>query len=751
MTRSIYQRAAATGLAAMLALLVPAAALAETTPAKPIPVPGAAGGSTAAPAPALSKEEAIALVKRYFAIPDGPGKLNANLDTFGGRMLWQLMYEVRQENGSTGYGIGQVDARTGQILQVSLNPMELRPIRTGPLGTPKPESAAREKAWALVKELFPERVDSLRPAPAGASQTLIYFGSGPSSDTYTFIWNEYINEVPLTASSVSVSVDKYSLEIVDLSSNFQTVKLPAAGQPIAPEEALKLFRANMAPKLSYQPIWSSVPNARGPGAMKLVYQMAGGGFVDAVSGKFVDSTGREVRALSQPEALPASSEPAVKPDKLPLTAESALVFATAALKMPEAGQVDTGRYPNQGSVANIYWNEPGRSMSLSVETETGLILNAYRSEAQQPMPYDAEPLRPEVTPAQREQAKQAAIKLVQRFYSQLLGDLKLQPQPDPIYGGPYSRVSLFFQRFVNGIPAGYDGVRVNIDPATGEWTDFGATWSKAQFPQVTATVDPQQVEDAFFAVQEPVLSYQVKVDPRREPYRRFAPQAPQDAMLVYQLSNPAPGPSLALVDAVSGKPVVLPGQAAALQESVEKVLAGHWAEGELRFMLASGALKPEELDVGRSLTRAQLLQMMITALQRSGRYGGGSDEQLPFTDVKQDDPLYYLVQQGYYLGFLKPEGEQPAFGGDKPATRAEFVLWATRVLGLDRLARTGLKTESGFTDLDTLTAEQQNAIAFLEALGILKPEKRFRGSDPIWQGEGAALVVRLIQYLRSAR
>ncbi|MGE5674380.1 MAG: S-layer homology domain-containing protein, partial [Mycobacterium leprae] len=83
---------------------------------------------------------------------------------------------------------------------------------------------------------------------------------------------------------------------------------------------------------------------------------------------------------------------------------------------------------------------------------------------------------------------------------------------------------------------------------------------------------------------------------------------------------------------------------------------------------------------------------------------------------------------------------------EQPVTRAEFVTWVARTLGLGPLARSPLVLLPVYTDLAGLTPEARNAANFLNALGLLKGGGRFRGDDLLTQAEGAAIYARLLQH-----
>lgn len=178
------------------------------------------------------------------------------------------------------------------------------------------------------------------------------------------------------------------------------------------------------------------------------------------------------------------------------------------------------------------------------------------------------------------------------------------------------------------------------------------------------------------------------------------------------------------------------------------MLSGHWAEGELRFLLTNWVITADELNPEGTLTRTQALNLLIRAYQQYMGYWSFRESEIPYTDVPADSALAEAVRYAIGREVLQPEGEAPVFGGDQQVSRAEFAIWLVRLMKLGRLAQSDLKTEPNFADAAELTPEQRNAAAFLEALGVIPSGGAFRGSEPITQAEAAAMVIRTLEYLR---
>jgi hypothetical protein len=404
----------------------------------------------------------------------------------------------------------------------------------------------------------------------------------------------------------------------------------------------------------------------------------------------------------------------------------------------------------------LSWRDELGGGSVKLDAQTGLIRDAYRDRGHNFGPEQFATPVP-VTPAQQEKAKAAAIAAVQRHYGPLVGELKLQAysgidMPDIAF---MPEVPFFFRRYVNGIPAGHDGVVVNIDWTTMEWTYLSMGWTDdVAFPKPEGVMTPAQATDRYLTGARATLAYQPKLGSDSYdvgpdgPY--LAQQPPLEAMLVYQLNTDLAVPGERMLDARTGEPLDWSGHPRTGRDTAGNVPAGHWANGELRYLLSRRALTPEQMNPDGPLSRTDALRLLMTALPLSGHYPGGYPVAV-YKDVKDGDTAYNLVKAAIQNGLLRPEGDSPVFGGQQAITRAEFAVWLARALELDELARSPLVTVSTFTDIADLSAKERNAITFLQALGIAGAGVTFRGSAQLTQAEAAVFTVRVIKHLRATR
>ncbi|HYF92335.1 MAG TPA: S-layer homology domain-containing protein [Symbiobacteriaceae bacterium] len=735
--------------------------LAEPAKESPIPMPPRPGHEPQPlPEPRITSDQAREYLKAFFVLPAESDRvqLEFNLSSRGTTPVWDLNITISENNGSMGTTLATVDALTGRILQYSGLGFIPTPVRTGPLVGPRSEEDARARAWALVTKMAPERAANLREpekAPGDMGPYQPFWGENGTADAYHFSWIEYRDGIAVPFSSISVGVHKQTLQYLSLHVNLvdEGLKFQAGPAKVTPEEAMKVWQAEVKPQLSYQAITNYFPFDPTPvSGYRLLYTFGElGRMVDATTGRWAEESNPYPRPAQpavkpgEPQPVPAGNVKPVVPEALPLTPEAAQKLARTLLEIPADVSLRTepSMFDEENQIRFHYGDRSG-SASIQFDQKTGLIRGAWRHTPRPEPPPLNETEGQQVTPEMEEQARSAAIAVVQTYYSHVRDQLRLDSGLES-WGPPNQPTGRFrFVRYVNDLPVPNDVVHVTIDLQTMKWRDINANWTSGiTFPNPAGAVGAEKAREIFMADRKPVLVYRPIYQPMGDdPYRRGMPRI-AEAQLVYALR---PESGFYQVDALTGGGVGWDGHSMPDMAAAQKKVAGHWAEGELQFILSRQIIRPEQINPDAPLTRSQAAALLVV---RSRDYysSGPRSPQMPFTDLTPGSAGYAAVRVAWLQGWLRPLTDETTFRPDAPVTRAEFAVWAARALGLGELARSGIKVESEYTDLAGLTAEQRNAVTFLRAMGLLGPSQTYRGNDPLTQAEGAALTVRIYNYL----
>lgn len=684
--------------------------------------------------------------------------LGAHLGEERGRQVWSLSYTVRNGSSTWETAMGAVDAETGRLLYLHLDAATL--FLDDSAGEPQPEEAAKLRAWQLVQALYPQEAAAfLRLAPFDVLVPEFALLS-ESAGAYLFAFSDYQDGVPVAGNMVLVAVDKYTLDPVGVSSIFTPgLEMPAKGVGISPEEAEARFRSTLSPQLMYVPSRVPGPFRDRNQTVGLYYQMGVPGTVDAQTGEFLGfGRGYPSEEMGPPrlsfEDLPSADVEPVAAPSLPLDERGAMALARHLLGAPSELEFDVSPdfwYEGGGGI-RVSGYSAGYDGQVTLDGKTGLILDAYRSpdRSHRTAPgSEDEPGDMTWTPERKEKAKQAAAAIVRRYFGPIADRLKLLSDTWlDAWHDEMPAAHFFFARHENGIPVENEGVQVTIDWQHLTWINISSTWTDGLlFADPAGAISAQDAIRLFMWPRQAKLVYEMD---QPMPYF-FVPMdrpdsSPQKARLSYRLVKPDDAGMFAAIDALTGKEV--PASPAGYAQATVPA-SGHWAEREMRYLVAQWVLPAAAVNPDAPLSRGEALYMLLRGAQDS--YGLQDRAQMPYADVAIGDPLFASVLQAHSAGILRPEGENPSFGGAQPVTRAEFALWMARSLNLGALTRSGLEARTGFGDLDGLSHEERNAVILLEALGIVKPAAAFRGNVPLTQAEAAVMLVRLMRHQRLGR
>jgi hypothetical protein len=685
----------------------------------------------ARPEPKVGQDAARETVEALFPAFAGAG-VRVEFYEYESEAGW--VFFLGEDDPSMGIVVG-VDATTGQIMGYWDDRYEPTPqgIPTGPQSGPDRRAEAEGQAAAWLSKLLPNhdlvRFDSIYP------------DGGLFSDTYAFTWAEQQGGVPVPDSRVHLSIDRNTLELREYSYNLVSGLTFAPGKPQVTSAQAMAQWSEPQPRLAYH----AGPTdeylvANGP--MELFYEFSDSySPIDALTGEFVTASTSVTHSSIAPGADP------VTPSALPLSDADALAIAGALMEVPEGDlRIDDWYEGEARETIRVYWANEELSMSAAFDQETGMLRYAYRDTLK-----GSPPRSGRVTNDQVERARQEAVHLAQTFYGPFLDQLRLVDAPEEeMYGDGYPFRTFHLQRYVNGLPMGDEGIRILIDLTTNQWAYIGSNWTDTQVEplDVSRIKSQREAKDAFFADVTPQLVYLPVLG--GAPAGKGEYREPLEAATEYALYWVLPLTAAdARVDAYTGQKIGRDGEPVGALEAALASIAGHWAEGELGYLLNTRLVRASEFDPQAPVTRAHALQLLLRASGYSGYAGPDSfltGSGTVFEDVDRNSPHYDVVLRALAAGWLTPLEDEEAFHPTEAVTRGQFVVWMARVLQLGDLARSEIQVGHEYSDLSGLGTEVQNAATFLRALGLLSPGERFRGNDPLTQAEAAALVVRLLNY-----
>lgn len=202
--------------------------------------------------------------------------------------------------------------------------------------------------------------------------------------------------------------------------------------------------------------------------------------------------------------------------------------------------------------------------------------------------------------------------------------------------------------------------------------------------------------------------------------------------------------------------------------SVEQLIApnvnflrGHFAEEDIKKLYSMEILEgdPKQFQPNTAMTRAQYVRALCRALDikpeavpttttSRTRNQASQPIEIVFSDVMPSHPDYGYIMGAYKSGLISGSGGKFNPGG--MITRQEAFVMYIRVLGLQRL---GLDPTpyTPFVDDRQIGSWAKQEIYAAYNLGLIKGDTngKLRPLDRISKAEGAALINRLIDYMRT--
>jgi len=691
------------------------------------------------PEPKVSEAEALKILQAAFpAFQETEGKhIEAYLNGWGDYISWSFDLSSDDAWKFGTHLSASVDAMSGRIRQYSRDIFGYeQQIPTGPQAAGRTEAEAQAQAENFLAGLLKDEMAELRlmPMPAGDGPLP---GENLPNGVYGFVWSQQYNNVPVLDGAVMVVLDKATLEVRHYFDDRRAgLEFGGGSIKVTADQALQTWIANANPQLAFTTIYT--PYGYGANDLRLVYRFDGvHANIDAATGKLVDHYPFE--QPGEARVIAAGQNP-VLPAELPLTEDAAIALASQLMGLPEGARPQIMNAGDRSPVLEVVWHEASQAIRVSLDRKTGMLLGAWHDSME-----GEPPMMERVTGDLEAKAEQAAINLVQTYYSQFLDDLRLDTT-DYMFEkeSGYAIRNFRFQRYSQGVPVENDGIYVSIDLETLTWQNIHAQWRTQPIPSTNGAVAPEAALKTYFQGLMPQLVYMPVVTDR--PMGKGDYMEPMARPTKYALSYTIATQTMTdFVDALTGQKINYDGEPAGAAAAALAQIQGHWAEGELRYLLSTRIIGSVQLNPDAALTRAQALQMIL----RSGRdfYYEYSPAGKPvFDDVTDESPYYGMLMEAARLGWLQPDGSDKLFRPEAPITRAEFVVWMARALKLGDLAQSELSVNFDYQDLAGLPAEEQKAATFLRAIGLLKPAEAFRGSDALTQAEGAALMARFHNY-----
>lgn len=717
----------------------------------------------------ITKEQAEALVRGYFKIPDEYKLQSVNLFTRSDwnqqRNMWNLSFQYKLNGKQRGGIDASVDADSGVLLGYNSyidnpNAKPAYPLKVN-------REKAREIALTFINSMASSYKDQLQfNAEFGADLKPPLNGQV----RHSLRFNRLVGDIPFMDNYIDVEVDSegiiqsYNVRWAE-GVNFKGLK-PALN---AQEADSKLREASRPELVYYTPY-----RAKNPATPLLVYMMSPVA-IDAVTGETIKDAYGEPRT---PSATPLTEKPlGSKPKKgQNLTREQAVQIVKNTFTIPADAVQEDANYQEFTDDATgetraawiLNWrinNKSGRdggAISAYVDSSTGEIRNYYsytdlrdgNDSAAKQLPY--------------EELKSKVVTFVERQLPWLTHQLYIVPptaeeieqaSKETEGRGQYH---FGFQRKVDGVRVDNAHMSISIDAATGEIRHYSSEQPSFEYPdQTPPVISRDEAVAAWMKFYRTELtytlesSYMYKGEPI--PYEKYrvlaaAGEIPEEegkeelkTRLVYRLVPRLIDESVFL-DAATGEwRNGETGDKTQLDKPKATDIEGHWAQRELELMTAykaldivDGKVRPNQI-----VTRGEMIKMLVLAMN-SGRqpmFSAQTKERAAFDDVGSSSNYFAYIQNALDQNLI--DRGDGTFNPDGKVNREEMAELIVRALGYNTLAQHDSLFAITFKDAGKMEQKGQAAIAV--GLGIMSlTNGSFLPDREVTRAEAAAAFFRFL-------
>ncbi|KYH31201.1 YcdB/YcdC domain-containing protein [Neomoorella mulderi] len=253
----------------------------------------------------ISREEAIAAVKKWVDIPAGLTLRSANLyaDWQDPEIRsWNLTWSSdKPQTGKVNFMSARVNAGNGELLGFDLPSTPSGNDRSGKLD----RKAAQRLVEDFLQKVQPQRFKEVRldeNSRPGWEPVIMEDGKNPA--VQYFYYRRLVNGIPFPGNGINVTVDAVAGRITSYNLNWGNFDFPAATKILDGQQAVETFLKNRPLTLSYTRIYS--PGGPGQGELRLVYQPLGdtssatSDMIDARTGQFLDWEGKPIAQQPRP-------------------------------------------------------------------------------------------------------------------------------------------------------------------------------------------------------------------------------------------------------------------------------------------------------------------------------------------------------------------------------------------------------------------------------------------------------------------
>ncbi|MBO8155473.1 MAG: PepSY domain-containing protein [Bacillaceae bacterium] len=707
----------------------------------------------------ISKSEALEIAETYFdqSFEDANISYYSDWYRLDHMPVWQINLRKELQKNKYEYFSIVINGNSGEIHEVNYNTNASDELTFPPKIN---WEDGKKIASEFIKKQFSDKYESVqlneynKPSKPSLNENTFYY--------YTF--QRVVDGAPFSEHYLQITLNGNGKITSYRMFWDEELTLPAQKVAISKDEARQMIKDNLDMYLSYNELhqYFIMEKEENRKAILLYNWDLPAPYLDAATGKWIDSTGKEPAHADQTNEFNPISEDnldLLRVDKQPLTEEEAKAFVRKHFPIPEQSKLrDSNYYENQSG--KPVWNfsyewqkeeeERPYHIQISIHAGTGEVESFS---IHHPSYYESSESENKQNSITFEEAKEKAIETVKNWVPSHADEITLTTTKSEVNPGDASRYHFSFKRLKNGIPVMNNGVTVSIFAQTGEVIGFHKNWdSDIEFPKPEQIVSKEDVLDQLFEQYDAQLRWVATYpnraaengtlnsdDMNQREYRKAYLFTSKQ-----QLSEPI------YLDAFTGKWHSRTTGEQIVEHTTASDIQGLDEQRALELMILYGAIKVDETGKVypmKDITRGEMIKMLMLANNPDPIYYQKvalslADQEASFNDVGYGSEYFPYVEEAVRNGYIE-DGE--TYNPEEKITRIEIARLIVNALGYKELANVnGLFTQP-FEDLENeKDANIASMIHYLDITDLEAPS--FHPDYHVTRAEAAQM---FYQYLKA--
>lgn len=653
-------------------------------------------------------EQAITEVKNIITVPDDYGNFSSSSterDTSSGKIkVWRLDWKQKDgRDGSISASMGE-DGFLYEYNKYSGN-------ETSNSLAKVTKDNAQAVAEEFLKKAIPDYYGQLKIVDSNSNIS--------STQDYDFVYQGFINEVPVNFGNINIGVNKYTGEVNYYNGeNLDTkgIQYPSIDDVIEQAAAQKAYIEKIGVNLKYYSYYDYSQKK-----MKIFagYSIGGNGdnAIDAKTGQAV-SLYRESHLYNSKDSVSganADNSIAVMNEKLTeeetaevnnvadlITKEKAESILRETFDIITSNMKVKNTSLNKRTMDNKYiWNVSFDGVYGEVDAKSGEIISMHC--------YTGDNTK--TINISKTEGQNIAEDFLKKIASDKFSQTKYEDVKRSIFKigvvQPEKTFSFNFMRQVNGIEFSSNSLQVEVDNASGKISGYSNNWyDDISFPDVTKAMNKETAFEKIKQLSNFTLQY-AKLD--------------KDKIgLVYNFKDINEN---YIIDPVSGVRLDFSGEVYKTNKLPEYTdISGHWCEKTVKELLDNGYyLDGDKFNPDMSITQGNFLKYLYSTVKSS---------------YNTDDEFYDMLIKN---GIIKNDEKSP----NSPVTNADAAKFVIRYLGYEKIAVHPEIFNNPFND--TIEEKNKGYAAICYSLNIIKGTNgKFDESHNISNAEAATIIYNLI-------